>query len=258
MLENSVGLEAEFFLLNEHDELVFPADNGFPCDDFIILGEIRGVAGKNREETVSNFLKEYYRISFLAGKKNLKISIIDGWKNLEPKFYTTVIRKIEQKTVSKCENIYDYDLLSYSDSIVENGKLIGHKISIGLHIHFSSIDKTVREFTEKRYDNVKLPLQVSSVDTCLDLFAYRGENKIQVVSQCNRITKPVIKHIVSMMDKEIYPQFKINEVLKYRLPGFFEVKESGRFEYRSLPFNEQVLQNIPKIVDYAYGLLETL
>ncbi len=72
MFENTIGLEAEFFLRNEKGELVLPKEHGLPHDDFLLLGEIRGLPGKNREEATSNFLKEFYRISFLSNILELK------------------------------------------------------------------------------------------------------------------------------------------------------------------------------------------
>jgi Txe/YoeB family toxin of Txe-Axe toxin-antitoxin module len=258
MLENAVGLEAEFFLRNEKNELVMPKDHEFPYDDFILLGEIRGQHGKTREETISNFLKEYYRISYLAEKKKLKIDISVGWDKLDAKFYTSVIRKIEEKSISKCENIYGYDLLNYSDSIVDNGKIVAHKVSLGLHVHFSSINREEKKIKSKQYESVKLPLNISGANTTLNLFSEQKEEEIKLEVSCNRITKPAIRHIVEQMDKEIYPQFKIEEPLKYRMTGFYETKPNGRFEYRSLPFNENFLKNLPKLVDFSFNLLEGL
>jgi hypothetical protein len=60
------------------------------------------------------------------------------------------------------------------------------------------------------------------------------------------------------MDKELHAEFKLKEPLRYRLPGFYEKKPDGRFEYRSLPFNENVLASVPRIVDFSFGLLENL
>lgn len=258
MIENSVGLEAEFFLRNEKNELVFPSEHGLPHDDFPILGEIRGAPGKKREETISNFLNEYYRISYLAEKKNLKLDIAEGWTKVDAKFYSTIVKKRGTKSVSKAENIHDHDLVGYSDSILKDGQILAQKVSTGLHIHFNSVEKDSKEFKKNKYESVNLPLQVSGVQTCLNLFAERGEEKVKVEVQCSRITNPVIRHIVQRMDAEVYTEFRLKEPLKYRLPGFYEKKEKGRFEYRSLPFNEKVMKALPKIVDFSFGLLEGL
>jgi len=68
----------------------------------------------------------------------------------------------------------------------------------------------------------------------------------------------VIRHVVEKMDQNLHSRFKIEEPLRYRLPGFYEVKDDGRFEYRSLPFNQQVLDALPEITDTAFTLLEAL
>ncbi len=258
MIENSIGLEAEFFVRNEKGELVLASEHDLPHDEFPLLGEIRGLPGKSREETMGNFLKEYYRICFLAEKKKLKVDITEGWDKIDAKFYSAIVKKRGTKTVSKAENLYDHDLVSYSDAIVVDGKVKAQKVSCGLHVHYGSIEKDAKEINKRKYESVKLPLQVQGVETCLNLFADRGEEKVKLEVQCSRVTNPVIRHIVQRMDDEILPQFKLPEPLKYRLPGFFERKEKGRFEYRSLPFNEKVLQNLPKIVDFSYSLLEGL
>ena len=59
---NKVGLEAEFFVTNKKDELLFPVSNGFSSDEFIILGEFRAEPGETRIETVTNFMKEWLTI----------------------------------------------------------------------------------------------------------------------------------------------------------------------------------------------------
>jgi hypothetical protein len=41
------------------------------------------------------------------------------------------------------------------------------------------------------------------------------------------------------------------------MPGFYEVKNYG-FEYRSLPFNKLVLDNLKDIIAYAFEELDYL
>ena len=70
-VKNQVGLEAEFFLYDSGDNLVFPRKFGFSTDDFELLGEFRASPGNTREETLGNFFTEYYKVLFKAQKLNL-------------------------------------------------------------------------------------------------------------------------------------------------------------------------------------------
>jgi hypothetical protein len=90
------------------------------------------------------------------------------------------------------------------------------------------------------------------------IFIVKKKKKKHVVTaRANLITRPVLRHIVSQMDKEILPMFQIEETLKFRNPGFYEIKEHG-FEYRSLPFDARVSSSLAHIVDFSFGLLEDL
>jgi hypothetical protein len=137
-MKNQIGLEAEFFLRNKENKLVYPADHGFSTDEFCILGEFRGLPGETREKTIGNFMEEYYKVIFNAKKKDLVVDIATGWDKIEPKFYAEILRKMGAKSVALCQNIYDTDILSLSDADIIEGQVIGQKLSIGLHVHFSS------------------------------------------------------------------------------------------------------------------------
>ncbi len=86
----------------------------------------------------------------------------------------------------------------------------------------------------------------------------REYNKeITNTASVSRITKPVLYHFITELDEKILSQYKIDVPLKYRNPGFYEIKPWG-FEYRSLPFNQAVLSNIAEIVDFSFNLMEDL
>src|SRR5690606_29233883 len=103
---NKIGLEAEFLIKNEQNELVYPQDHGFSCDDFCILGEFRAEPGDTREKTIANFYEEYYKIIYRAKEKKLKIDILNGWETIEPEIYANILRKMGAKSVAQCKNIY--------------------------------------------------------------------------------------------------------------------------------------------------------
>ncbi len=150
MNENKVGLEAEFFV-RKNKGLVFPADYGFSCDDFCLLGEFRAKAASSREETIANFIKEYYEIIYKAEKKGVEVDIQTGWDKIDPKFYAQIIRKMGSKSVAACLNIYNTDILQLTDAEVEGGKILAQKISCGLHVHFSSEDIASKMIKNKKY-----------------------------------------------------------------------------------------------------------
>ncbi len=259
---NCVGLEAEFFLRGEKNKLLYPAANGFSTDEFVILGEFRAKQGENREETISNFMKEWYKIIFQAKKQNHKIDIETGYTEIDPKFYAEILRKMGTKVVAQSKNIHDIDLLSLTDAVVENGVLQKHYLSIGLHIHFSSTvtDEQVYKRKEANYSSVRIPLSISGNNVAeMNLFQKDNEKETEtkLTSTVSRITKPVLYHFIQELDDKILSQYKIEVPLKYRNPGFYETKPWG-FEYRSLPFNQSVLSNIAEIVDFSFNLMEDL
>jgi hypothetical protein len=259
MNTNKIGLEAEFLLTDANNNLVYPQDHGFGCDDFCILGEFRGEPGATREETIANFYKAYYTVIFQAKQKKLNVEIKDGWRKIDPTLYAAILRKMGSKSVAQCKNIYNMDILSLSDAEIEGGKVTSQKVSAGLHIHFSSEDVSRQSFTADTYESVKLPINLNHAEACFELYRKTSQStKTEIVARANRISSPVIKYIVESLDKGILPEFtKTLPNLKYRNPGFYESKAYG-IEYRSLPFNKNVLEKIDSIVDYSYDLLENL
>lgn len=257
-----IGLEAEFLLVNDKNELVYPREHGFDTDDFVILGEIRAKPGKTRQETIAHFIEKFYETQYLAKSKNLTMEMETGFRSVSPKFYSEILKKMDHKNVSRSQNIYpEINLLELSDANVVDGKILNHKISYGLHIHFSSQNVVSEKYQidKTKYTPVRIPLSLENINANIDLFRQEIVDKEsrEVTSTANAITKPVIKHIVSELDKNILVKFKPEENLKYRNPGFYEIKQHG-FEYRSLPFNQNVLDNIASIVDFGYNLLEDL
>ncbi len=262
--KNLIGLEAEYFLRGEKGVLVYPENYGLEYDDFRIIGEFRAEPGVTRSETVANFLKSWYDIIEKA-KKAGKTVDISGFTTISPEKYTEILRKIGNKDIAKCLNIYPgTDLLKLTDAVVKDGVIESHKLSTGLHIHFSSSD--VHEKVIKRkietFSQVKIPLSIGNVNNAAEMSLYQKtgekEEEDKLVASANRITKPVLFSIVKELDDKILPEFSLSEILKYRRPGFYEIKSHGGFEYRSLPFSRKVMDNIYNIVDFAFTKLEEL
>ncbi len=271
MIKNMVGLEAEFLLRNKgNKELTFPGDHGFTTDEYIILGEFRGQPGNNTAEVISNFMLEYYKVLGLAEKKEKVVDLM-GYAEIDNEFNSKIMRKMGTKQVNDSANIYGTDILKLSDVLVKNGEVTGKKLSCGLHIHFSSQATETRNVidsvNEYFYAPVTIPISIGEgVNTVLKLFSreknesYKKDTKIDISASCSRITKPVIKYFVETLDKEILPKYVTEDKmpkLKFRNPGFYEMKTWG-FEYRSLPFNTEVLDNLFDITNFAFKLLEEL
>jgi hypothetical protein len=227
---NKVGLEAEFFLYNKKGDLDFPGDFGFATDNFPLLGELRAIPGKSREETVGFFFQALANCKMIAKNRGVTLHWA-SFMEITPEQKSVALKRMGRKEISKCKNLYKTDILGLSDDVVENGKLIHTKISGGLHIHFSKeinhthlTDKGV-SVTEKKY-------------------ILRESEK---------------RRIIKAMDTKILPKYNPPVSLKYRNPGFYEDKPWG-FEYRSLPmipFFTQ-LDELVDLVDFCFGLLEKL
>jgi|WetSurMetagenome_2_1015567.scaffolds.fasta_scaffold84732_2 hypothetical protein len=224
-----VGLEAEFLLRDSTGKLRYPAVHGFDTDEFFLLGELRATQGKTRQETVGNFMQAIAKVLYKASAKKMTVDF-SGLTEISPTLKADVLRKMSNKHVEECKNIYGTDILNFSDDVVSDGKIVTSRISAGLHIHFS------------RW----------AYHECVD------ESKKTKVSWKNLLTMSQKKSIIVAMDR-LLPEYDFGVPLKYRRPGFYEDKSWG-FEYRSLPMIHQFIQleKIMEVVDYAFIQLEKL
>ena len=264
MIKNMVGLEAEFFVLKDN-ELVFPSDYGFSTDEFIILGEFRAEPGNNRSETIANFLKAYYDTVEKATKNGVNISLIPSY-TIDLEFWSKILKRLGMKEISQSKNIYGTDILKMSDAVISEGKLVGHNLTIGLHIHFSSSEINERKVLFSPMDNyipVYLPLSIGeNLNTTINLYQKTGTlpSKEEIISSyASRITKPVLEYMIKRLDNELLPIYSDGvKEFKFRQPGYYELKSHGGFEYRSLPMRAEILDSIFNIVDFSFDLLESL
>ena len=263
---NKVGLEAEYFLTNKEGGLLFPQHNGFQSDEFCILGEFRALPGETRVETVTNFMQEWLTVNEQAKAKGMVIDI-SPFKEIDLEFYSKIMKTMGTKEISQAQNIYGTDIVQDSDAIITRGKITGHRLSIGLHIHFSSYVEHTQYYTADdywEYEPAYLPVSFINSELPelqLELYKrkYKVENQVnEVKATVSRITKPVLWNFIDGLDEELYPKYKPEQKLKFRQPGFYELKGHGGFEYRSLPFSQAILDDIYNIVDYSFGLLENL
>jgi hypothetical protein len=238
---------------------------GFGTDDYILLGEVRAAPGNTRAEAVANFLKVWFETEETVRRRGCTLDISLGFTPISPEKHAEVLRYMGSKSVAQCKNIYDgVDLLKLSDAVIEGGQILGQKVSTGLHIHFSATNQVVREFetVSQEYEDIEIPLILAGKSSTASMRMSQkiGEKKVtkeKITATASSITKPVIHYIVEAMDKEVLSQYPLEEQLKYRLPGFYELKAHG-FEYRSLPFNAATLKDLYWIVDRAFTFLEEI
>jgi len=229
---NKIGLEFEYFLVNpKTNTLVIPELYDLECDDFILLGEVRPDPGISTSEVIGNFYKALIRTRKLVAEDKLVMDF-SGVKEITPQFKAEILRKIGTKEIAHAKNIYKTDILNLSDDVVEDGRVITCYVSTGLHVHFSR--SAEEEWVDK--DNRKQS------------------------SKINLLTTSQMFSIIRSMDKNILPKHNLGVNLKYRNPGFYELKSHGGFEYRSLPMysNFLNLEELESLVDYSFGLLKKL
>ena len=171
-MENTIGLEAEYFLRDKDGNLLIPSEKGFDTDEYILLGEFRGDKGHTRHETLANFFEKYWEIYYKVMSKGLVMDVSTGWTTLTPEFHAEVMRKMGTKYISQCKNIHDIDMLSLTDKVIKNGKIKEVKASIGLHVHFGSMDISERSQYEVSYSPIRLPISVQS-DAVFNIELYK-------------------------------------------------------------------------------------
>ncbi len=273
MFKSQIGIEVEYVMLNAKGEVVMPPTN-FDTDSFPLLGEIRAEPGENVVEVLSNFNRAKLELEAklpkgktIAFENAVKIPL-----SLYRKASKFVDREDKFESLTKVHNLYGTDITDFSDKIISNGKIQGVNISCGLHIHFSCEEKRSQELEEKQYELINIPLKwdlqyanknddniVGQLGKpSIELYKFLGyKTKNTITVRVSKLNKPTIHHIVKTMDDTFFEAFAPakNERTKYRHAGYYEKKPYG-FEYRSLPANDKVLSELPKIVEVAFDLLK--
>jgi len=263
MLEKMVGFEAEFLLVDKDNKVVVPP-SWFDRDSFPLLGEIRGAPGKTVAESVANFTKRALEVEWDAKKYNYRMVTPTIHKvNLDT--YRQAIKQVTEakgKQIGRVKNIYGTNIDDFSDQVVKGGKIQGVNVSCGLHVHFSCGEKKEVEVSKEELEQVNIP--ISAVNGLFEqeirLWRKKGyTTKKTLTCFVSQLNKPAIEWIVKEMDTAFFDKFAPikKERTKYRQPGFFELKPYG-FEYRSLPFTNEVSEQMPEIAEMAFHLLNSL
>jgi hypothetical protein len=152
-----IGFEQEFFIVNEAG-LYVEVPKDIPQDGFPYLAEARGVQASTALDAAFNLEREVRRVSYLAGKQNLRLAIFDAQIQLPKNKIREVLRRTG-KGASRALNMY--------------GKPHQHKdglITAGLHVHFSNdheytyIDAKGRECKYTTYFPLNIPRIIRALD----------------------------------------------------------------------------------------------
>lgn len=262
MFKKMVGLEAEYLLLEKGEVIIPPAY--FERDGFPILGEIRGEPGDTPHKTLANFINAQYKLMDKLSKD--QTVIYANCYKVPLKLYKEANKQInyEEKgrEIGKVQNVYGKNLDDFSDQIIKGGKIQGINISCGLHIHFSCEEVDTVDVEEAEYEELEIPLNVGITDnfkhsTTMHLYNRIGYKKTKTLTaRVSKLNMPTITYMVKKLDDVFFQRFAppVKERTKFRQSGFFERKPYG-FEYRSLPANTEVLNNLPEIVKFSFKLL---
>jgi len=265
MIENRIGLEAEYILRNSKGEVIMPPA-GWDRDGFPVLGEIRAEPGKNTAEVIANFVKA--RLKTEQKMHNGHSISFEPATKIPLALYKKAMKVIRDSSddkdalLSSIMNIYNTDISDFSDQIISEGKIQGCRASCGLHIHFSSEERVKATLDVSKYKAVNLPISMvdGKLKTEITLYSHEGykeEKKVEVTA--SQLNRPTIEWIVKSMDDQFFERFapKKDSRTKFRMPGFFELKPYG-FEYRSLPASDKSIDSLVEIVDFAFELLRSL
>lgn len=258
MITSKVGLEAEFLLQDAKGNFILP--NYLPHDDFPLLGEVRGEEGTEAYKTLGNFAQEFARV-----RGNLRKGhqiIISSGARIPLALYKAATRACSTDkgdVAREVRNIYGIDISDFSDQIIKKNKIQGLNASCGLHVHFSAENVDSTAVYEDQYESLSIPLSHGEgLKTEMRLYKKLDYKKDRVLkARASLLTRPVIEWMVKQMDDKFFTRFIPKVPTKYRQPGFFELKPYG-FEYRSLPFTEEVDRALPEITEFAFKLLDSL
>jgi hypothetical protein len=209
-----IGLEAEYFVRNKENKLVYPSSS----DAFPLIGEARGEPSVHTSEVIGNLLKSLLFEEVQLKRFTTRWIDFTGHAEITPEEYADAMKKMGNKEVPKCKNIYGTSLIGLSDQVIKRGKVVKVNLSAGLHIHFSSQVIKEGSYTKTEYEEIDLPLGAFN-PLLKDVTVYKKTNVERckpIVVKANRLTLPAIHHIVKKLDEEILSRYKSTVKLKYR------------------------------------------
>lgn len=239
-----VGFEWEFMLWNQKSKkYIFPASVGFGHGDMPLLGEVRALPGQSPAEATGLFIQSVCETRDRVMKlKHLELQC--GYALITPEQYAEAMLHNRDKPIERNRNVYGTDILQLTDDVTENNVRIGTHISSGLHIHLSQTEKYARRVNETTIEDIR---------------------PLLTITQMSRLVKQLDKKLLPKYPTRAASWLAVSSTampvnLKYRQPGFWDIKAHGGFEYRSLPmltdmFNVDTIHDISKV---CFNLLHKL
>jgi hypothetical protein len=232
-----------------------------------LLGEVRGDPGKSWSETVSNwntaYLETLRQIEERFPTYSLKFapSIVVGNAMFKEASKQMDLNE-KAKSMDLVKNIRGISITDFTDQVVEGKKIVGSRLSCGLHIHFSYGAVATKTVDARHFEKCDIPLQTGIGDKPLNVELYKkvSEKTTEVLRvEVSKFTRPAVHFLVDEMDKAFFERFAPpeEERTKYRHPGFYETKSYG-FEYRSLPASEDTMSNLADITKHSFDILNQL
>jgi hypothetical protein len=262
MIKVLVGLEAETFVVNEKGTPIICSNYGIPHDNFPVLCEIRGAPGESAGEVVGNFMSEFYKVKQLLPEGH-KFVLVDKME-IERTLYNKAVRLMAKEDKSVPLNIYG-KVNNISNIITnERGEIIKRVVQAGLHIHVSAVLEEDLYMEERAsYVPVKLDLKLhvegDYVPVVLrDLYKLEYKNKPTMRKfTLNMLSKIYKEYIIKKLDAVLFSKYAEKDG-KYRQKGMYETKEDGRIEYRSLPFNQEIFDDLFPIINTVFKVVREL
>jgi hypothetical protein len=193
--------------LLDENKAVLEIPSHLPQDDCGYLLEARGEPSTNIEQAVFSLMAEEYKIRENVQKEFPTYETTDEPYKKVSKDFLMQIMRTHIKGKIKYQNIYEF----------KRHKTAQNEVPSGIHISFTC---------PKERSITYLP---KSNSTTLETQAYNAMfDWLQIFKKLDEAFKDEIK-------------------AAKRLPGFYELKEDGRIEYRSLPSNTD-LKKIIKVL----------
>lgn len=212
MLEILVGLDAEFMAydLNKpvHPQLADKGKyklHGVGCDEFGHCIEVRPKESDTANGLVLNTIKEMSKLPDTVKYMHENVHTMD-----KKTFIKLLRAQGTAKEIPGCKNIYGGDILDDCPKDIAARKIGNRIVFCGMHVHVSATDIRRQSVTIKgnREDvEIRTPVELP------------------------------VRTLVYLFDKFLFKPLSDDRnfnIGRYRSPGFYEMKESNHFEYRSL------------------------
>lgn len=206
------GLEHEFFVQDSSGSFIcLTPERGIPADDCLLLAESRGEPAGNIVDAVHNLMASNYRLDKLVTEKGFSLVQVNC-ATIPRITHREALRGIRAKGPSLFKNLYGH---------LEDVKEDRNVVNAAIHVSFTNERVlTYMEHTQGASTGRQREQKFNTLWDYVQMFRHLDEAFKEEISGANR------------------------------LPGFYEIKEDGRIEYRSLPATTSLEKIIEVITAY--------